>query len=141
MSRWLFFPSPAASGPTLSITGTYDFKYGYGGGDATPTSSPTTTNFSSFGNRGDGSTAGIQLAWNTNTSGRSSRNAFLAAFPSDFAPLTYVDGRSSTQYTTNSPWAWDTSAYYNLRLLVAQWSTWPYAAWPALDGLTFSLTG
>ena len=138
----MFFPAPAASGPTLSITGTFDFKYGYGGGDATPTISPTTSNFSSFGNRGDGSTAGIQLDWTPwSSAGAASRNAFLAAFPSNFAPLTYVDGRSTTQYTTNSPWAWDTSFAYSLRILTAQWSTWPGAAWPLLDGLTFSLTG
>jgi hypothetical protein len=143
MSKWLFFPSPAASGPTLSITGTFDFKFGYGGGDNTPTiTGISTSNFNAFGNRGDGSTAGIHIVWNAwSAPAAASRNAFLAAFPSNFAPLTYVDGRSTTQYTTNSPWAWDTSFAYSLRILTAQWSTWPGAAWPQLDGLTFSLTG
>lgn len=139
MSRWLFFPTQG-SALTLDISGTMTSQFGNGAVDPSPTitlPSGGIAGIDKIGIRHD-SGYGVVFLFNNQTN----RDAFVAAFPADFAQLTWRDSYHNVDMLTISGWAWDTSVASN-RLFVrsTQWSNWTGAPYVDVINQTFTLQG
>jgi hypothetical protein len=133
---------PLPPPPPLDISGTMTDGFGVGAVDPSPTitlPSGGITGLSSIGIRGD-SGYGVSFIFDNQTN----RDAFVAAFPSNFAQLTWHDSYNNVDMITISGWVWDTSVLSN-RLFVrsTQWSNWTGAGNSVGDMVdqTFTLQG
>ena len=118
-----FIPAAPAAGLVWDISGTLGTSFGLGARDSSPTitlPSGGFTGLSYIGIREDG---GLGLAFVFNNS--TNRNAFVSAYPNDFAQVTWYDSVNQTNVITSSGWIWDISSNVSRAYLrTSQWANW-----------------
>jgi len=118
-----FIPAPAAAGVNWDISGTYTGTFGNGALDSSPTVTEPSGGITGLLTVGVRENSGIGLAFIFDN--QTNRDAFVTAYPSDFAQVTYYDSLNATNVTTNSGWVWDTASNSSRAYLnTSEWSNW-----------------
>ena len=133
----IFVPAPTGGAVNWDISGTFDLTTGNGTADADPVFTTPTSAFSGLlyiGVRQD-SNIGLFFNFDNNTN----RNAFVSAYPDNFAQVTYEDSINNTQVVTSSGWVWDTSTSGRAYLRTTQWTNWQTVS-TSHTGATYTLS-